>query len=234
VVLSQWVVLREYRSCNDLETDLFENWNRFYDPSIGRYLGPEPLLQDPKWVLKEAKVGRSVPVYAYANNNPIFFTDPDGKNVFALVERIAHGIKVVKNLKRAEALRKVGQGADVAAASGKDAKKLAKDVSKANGGGGGASSAEQHVIDKGTGELGVRHYHALDDKGKHLPGAGHVFVLESLKAFGAAVLDVNGNGKLLDPQDMGQLANDLLNPLPSSSSPSPGGPEGLYVDPNML
>ncbi len=28
----------------DAETDLNENWNRFYDPSIGRYLEPDPLL----------------------------------------------------------------------------------------------------------------------------------------------------------------------------------------------
>jgi RHS repeat-associated protein len=62
----------------DQETDFFENWNRYYDPATGRYLQPEPLLQDPKFARSMATRGMSTPSYAYASNNPIAFTDQDG------------------------------------------------------------------------------------------------------------------------------------------------------------
>jgi hypothetical protein len=46
--------------------------------SLGRYLSPEPLLQDPNWVRDEAQDGFSTPTYAYARNNPLRYTDPTG------------------------------------------------------------------------------------------------------------------------------------------------------------
>lgn len=46
--------------------------------SLGRYLSPEPLLQDPRWVASELRRGRQVPAYAYAGNNPIANVDPNG------------------------------------------------------------------------------------------------------------------------------------------------------------
>ena len=45
-----------------------------------KYLSPEPLLQSPEWVKSRAMEGRSVPTYAYASNNPINRTDPDGRH----------------------------------------------------------------------------------------------------------------------------------------------------------
>jgi RHS repeat-associated protein len=71
-------------SRHDSETDLFENWNRYYDPSIGRYLSPEPLLQDPKFVGLMAKRGQSMPTYSYANNNPVSKYDPNGRTTAEL------------------------------------------------------------------------------------------------------------------------------------------------------
>lgn len=96
----------------DPETDLHENWNRYYDPSTGRYLSPEPKLgplpptglqptsasadvlalattpgasvatsvpeSGPVWVAGLLRDGRSVPAFAYAENNPVVKTDPDG------------------------------------------------------------------------------------------------------------------------------------------------------------
>ncbi|WP_309897492.1 RHS repeat-associated core domain-containing protein [Archangium sp.] len=64
-----WTPLRFPGQYHDTETGLFENWNRFYDPSTGRYLQPEPLL---------AATSVALPVYAYSLNNPLGFVDPTG------------------------------------------------------------------------------------------------------------------------------------------------------------
>ncbi len=52
--------------------------NRYYDPSIGRYLQMEAELQSPKGFLISAKSGGALAAYAYAGNNPIAFSDPTG------------------------------------------------------------------------------------------------------------------------------------------------------------
>ncbi len=62
----------------DAETDLFENWNRYYDASVGRYLQSEPRLQTPRFIVRNALLGHDSPVYAYALNNPLHFIDPSG------------------------------------------------------------------------------------------------------------------------------------------------------------
>ena len=62
----------------DEETGLHENQNRYYDPALGRYLSPEPLLQSPAYVRRMAQNGMSVPTYAYAANNPIRHIDANG------------------------------------------------------------------------------------------------------------------------------------------------------------
>ncbi|MBI3182441.1 MAG: RHS repeat-associated core domain-containing protein, partial [Myxococcales bacterium] len=76
-----WTPLRFPGQYHDAETDLFENWNRYYDPAIGRYLQPEPLQQDPEYLRFAAAMGHSVPVYAYALDNPLFFTDETGNAI---------------------------------------------------------------------------------------------------------------------------------------------------------
>lgn len=73
-----WPPIRLPGQYEDEETGFFENWNRFYDPSIGRYLSPEPLLQNPDFVSWMAQKGMSLPTYAYAYNNPLRYTDPTG------------------------------------------------------------------------------------------------------------------------------------------------------------
>jgi len=63
----------------DVETNLIENWNRYYDASTGRYLQPEPVLQKPNFVAARALLGMSTPAYAYASNNPVNRYDPNGQ-----------------------------------------------------------------------------------------------------------------------------------------------------------
>jgi RHS repeat-associated protein len=73
-----WTPLRFPGQYYDAETDLFENWNRYYDPSLGQYLGTEPMMRDSNWVQQQVGAGRSIPAYAYSYNNPLAFIDPDG------------------------------------------------------------------------------------------------------------------------------------------------------------
>ncbi|MCY1078983.1 RHS repeat-associated core domain-containing protein [Archangium lansingense] len=76
-----WTPLRFPGQYHDAETDLFENWNRYYDPRIGRYLQPEPMLVNPRFVVGMARRGFGAPAYAYAVNNPVNYVDPDGLKV---------------------------------------------------------------------------------------------------------------------------------------------------------
>jgi RHS repeat-associated protein len=62
----------------DAETDLYENWHRYFWPHGGRYLAPEPLLHDPIQLRRSAKEGHDMPTYAYVGNNPVRYTDPTG------------------------------------------------------------------------------------------------------------------------------------------------------------
>jgi RHS repeat-associated protein len=73
-----WTPLRFPGQYYDAETDLHENWRRYYDPTLGRYLQPDPALADPAWVLSHTRAGRITPAYAYAADNPITSLDRTG------------------------------------------------------------------------------------------------------------------------------------------------------------
>ncbi len=45
----------------------------------GGYLQPEPVLRNPRWPVAMAYRGHSMPVYAYAANNPLHFVDRTGR-----------------------------------------------------------------------------------------------------------------------------------------------------------
>ena len=51
----------------DEETGLHYNWHRYYDPSTGRYLTPDPI-----------GLAGGVNLFAYSLNNPINYLDPFG------------------------------------------------------------------------------------------------------------------------------------------------------------
>ena len=57
----------------DLETGLHYNWHRHYDPTLGRYIEPDPI----------GLAGGSNR-YAYAMSSPLMYVDPDGRFAFAL------------------------------------------------------------------------------------------------------------------------------------------------------
>lgn len=63
----------------DEESDLHENWNRYYDPLTGRYLSADPLLNSPNYLAAMSNSGLGVAGYAYAANNPLRYVDVDGR-----------------------------------------------------------------------------------------------------------------------------------------------------------
>ena len=59
---------------NDVDTGLVYMQQRYYDPVAGRFLSTDQVLTD-------TASGASFNRYAYANNNPYRYTDPDGRDV---------------------------------------------------------------------------------------------------------------------------------------------------------
>lgn len=64
-----FVNLRRPGQYHDRETGLYYNMQRYYDPEIGRYITPDP-------VLNPTMPGNP---YVYAMNNPVLAFDPDGE-----------------------------------------------------------------------------------------------------------------------------------------------------------
>jgi RHS repeat-associated protein len=62
----------------DPETELHENWNRFYDPSGGRYCSSEPLAQARAFIASLSSLGLNTPIFLYGSGNPTRYADENG------------------------------------------------------------------------------------------------------------------------------------------------------------
>ena len=58
---------------NDADTGLVYMQQRYYDPIAARFLSEDPVTTD-------ANTGKSFARYAYANNSPYRYIDPDGRD----------------------------------------------------------------------------------------------------------------------------------------------------------
>jgi RHS repeat-associated protein len=74
-----WTPLRQAGQYHDEETDLNENWNRYYLDWVGRYAESDPVLVSPAAFASRAAAGHSPDIYGYAGNNPTNRADPDGR-----------------------------------------------------------------------------------------------------------------------------------------------------------
>ena len=75
----------------DPDTGLSYLGARYYSPPLGRFMGIDPKAVDPG-------DPHSFNRYAYANNNPYKFVDPDGKNsiiIFAIGRMIAQRLVTI-------------------------------------------------------------------------------------------------------------------------------------------
>jgi RHS repeat-associated protein len=63
---------------HDAETGLFYNWNRYYNPEIGRYVSSDPI-----------GLAGGINTFNYVEQNPLLYVDPEG---LYFTERVLAGV----------------------------------------------------------------------------------------------------------------------------------------------
>ena len=71
---SRTVNLRMPGQYYDAESALFYNWNRYYNPAIGRYISSDPI-----------GIAGGLNTFGYAGQNPVMYTDPTGQIIPLLI-----------------------------------------------------------------------------------------------------------------------------------------------------
>src|SRR5262249_23274839 len=62
----------------DDDTDLYYYGARYYDPRVSQFISPDPALVDNP---QKATTTESPGLYSYVKDNPVTYTDPDGRDV---------------------------------------------------------------------------------------------------------------------------------------------------------
>jgi RHS repeat-associated protein len=97
---------------NDADTGLTYMQQRYYDPVAARFLSEDPVLTD-------ANTGESFNRYAYAENNPYKYIDPDGRGAVDGLIKI-----IIKTLIKTETTAVKTGAKEVAKAEAKAAEKV--------------------------------------------------------------------------------------------------------------
>ena len=70
----------------DTETGLYYLQSRYYNPEISRFISRDDAS------LHKGQTGVSANLYAYANNNPVIYGDPDGHSVTSMILNMASSV----------------------------------------------------------------------------------------------------------------------------------------------
>lgn len=187
---------------DDPETGLTYMGARYYSPALGRFMGVDPV-----------DVSESNPHsfnrYAYANNNPYTFVDPDGRasKIASLVKLVGSNMKVLGRLTKEQAVLVRKQGGNILG----DTKQAASQIEKAAAGNKTTIKHKGHTLKDGS--TGSPHFQTEGVTGHAFWGS----VGSALIAVGAGLESLSEGIELVDPTTYLSSGNNFIdkdgNPL---------------------